>query len=284
MQVPRPRRGARAARSASQSVYATTIDVLFTGVAVVVPLVITVYVLKAAYDFLVDTIDPFVRLVNYVLPSVGLADLPLVGGLLVWLFDLPGLSLVSQFASLLVMLGVIGFVGILARNRYGEHLIESFEGAVMAVPGIGSVYKSFRRMSDVMMESDASNFQDVKLVEFPYRDVYVIGFVTNDTPPAVEEAAGEEEMQTLFLPLAPNPFMGGHLTNVPTDRILDVDMTVEEGVRTIITTGIATPQGDGDEEMAELGVDDLPTVESLEELVERERERVRKWEERRHEE
>jgi hypothetical protein len=53
-------------------------------------------------------------------------------------------------------------------------------------------------------------------------------------------------MKTLFLPLAPNPVMGGHLVHLPEDRVIDVEMTVEEGIRTVVTSGVAISDADGD--------------------------------------
>jgi hypothetical protein len=105
-----------------------------------------------------------------------------------------------------------------------------------------------------MLESDAQNFREVKLVEFPHEGAYTLGFVTTETPEALRRPAGHEEMLTLFLPLAPNPVMGGHLVHVPADRVRDVEMSVEEGVRTVVTSGVAV--GDGATSAAGRGLSD----------------------------
>lgn len=240
-----PDRRAPRARDAGRSLYETAVDVLLTGFAVIVPLVVTVYVLRAAYDFITGALDPFVKLLDYAGLIEGVQDVVLFQRLVNAGLVQSRVEFVRNFAATVVLVSLIVGVGLVARNRYGERLIDYFDALLMAVPGIGSVYKSFRRMSDVVVESDASNFQEVVLVEFPNEGTYVMGFVTNDSPPAVEAAADEEELRTLFLPLAPNPFMGGHLTHVPTERIRSVDMTVEEGVRAIVTSGIATPGEEG---------------------------------------
>ena len=100
-------------------------------------------------------------------------------------------------------------------------------------------------MSDVMRNEDAQNFRDVKLVEFPHEGANTLGFLTTETPDALREPAGHDRMQTLFHPLAPSPVMGGHLVHVPTDRVMDVDMTVEEGIRPVVTSGVAASGGAG---------------------------------------
>jgi hypothetical protein len=67
-------------------------------------------------------------------------------------------------------------------------------------------------------------------------------------------------MLTLFLPLAPNPVMGGHLAHIPEDRVYDVDMTVEEGIRTIVTSGVAVSEPAGDDGLTEERIADLVDV------------------------
>ncbi|MFB6069068.1 MAG: DUF502 domain-containing protein [Halobacterium sp.] len=215
---------------ASESVYQRLYDALFAGVAVVVPVLVTLYVLSVALGVFTDLLEPLVL----VLEGSGLT--PDASELLVEAFG----------ALALLVLTVL--VGLAEAFRPGRRVVNYFDRSLKRVPGVGAVYKSFRQMSDVMLESDADNFQSVKLVEFPHSDAYTLGFSTTVTPDPIADAAGYEEMQTLFLPLAPNPVMGGHLTHVPKDRVMDVDMTVEEGMRTVVTMGVAISAMSGDDE------------------------------------
>jgi uncharacterized membrane protein len=266
MSKPGPRGRFRAARTTGKSLYQYTVDVVLTGFAVIVPLVVTLYVLKAAYGVITDALDPFIRLLEYAGVISGVQSAPVFR-----LFVDAGIvedqvALLTQITALVILAALIVGVGVVARHRYGERLIDYFDAVVMSVPGIGGVYKSFRRMSDVVMESDVSNFREVKIVEFPYDDTYVLGFVTNDSPPEVEESVEEPEMLTMFLPLAPNPFMGGHLAHIPTDRVHDVDMTVEEGVRSVITTGIAGPDDEQDDDVEPPTLEDLQNAQPVQRL------------------
>lgn len=238
-----PEEPAATARDAGQSVYRAMLNVVLTGIAVILPVVITIFVLKAALDMITSALAPVVEVLNYfgILWNIK-AD----GGLITALQEIGLYSNVGAFLSeiiavFLLALIVVG-VGAVAQMRHGDRLIDYFDGILMALPGIGSIYKSFRRMSDVVLESDTDHFQSVKLVEFPHDETYVLGFETAGAPEAVNDTAGHEDMVTLFLPLAPNPVMGGFLTHVPGDRVADLDMTVEEGVQSIITSGIATGQ------------------------------------------
>jgi len=232
--------GTETAREAGHSVYREALDVVLTGVVVIVPLVITVYVLSAALDFIAGALRPVIKILEWFgliegIKQVGVVDLLIRVGIY---------SNVTDFLTTIIAVSILAVVivgvGLLTRFRYGERVIDYFDYFIGMVPGAGAVYRSFRQMGEVILESGVENFRSVKLVEFPYDDVYVIGFETSDAAPAVMTAAGNGEMVTLFLPLAPNPVMGGFLTYIPRERVHDVDMTVEEAVRIVITSGIAT--------------------------------------------
>jgi uncharacterized membrane protein len=239
--------GKETAKEAGHSVYREALDVVLTGVVVIVPLVVTVYVLSAALDFIAGALRPFIKLLEWVgliegVKQVGFVDLLIRVGIYSDVTDF-----LTTIIAVLILAAVVVGVGLLARFRYGERIIDYFDYFVGIVPGVGAVYRSFRQMGEVILESGVENFRSVKLVEFPYDDVYVIGFETNEAAPAVMSAAAETDMVTLFLPLAPNPVMGGFLTHVPRDRVSDVDMTVEEAVRIVITSGIATDDAEDGE-------------------------------------
>lgn len=250
--VPRPRQEhTETARRAGQSVYRVALDVVLTGIAVILPAVVTIYVLKAALDILTDVLRPVVLVlerfgvIQDVRQTFLLADILVDLGLYT---DVA--SVISEVVALALLGVLIVTIGFVARFQSGDRLIDYFDYVIGHVPGIGTIYKSFRRMGDAMLESDMDQFRSVKLVEFPHDDTYVIGFETAESPESVREGAEADEMVTLFIPLAPNPVMGGFLTHVPTDRVRDIDMSVEAGVRSIITSGIATDEStqqvDGD--------------------------------------
>lgn len=222
----------------TEELYGSFRTALLTGVAVVVPVLITIYVLTIAVGILTQILEPFVS----ALQGLGV----------------PGTS--SQLFTQAVAVTLLGFVtlaiGVVATFRRGQQAITYFDVFVERLPGVGGIYKSFRKMSDVLLESDTENFQSVVLVEFPIAEIYTIGFKTTETPPDIEAAAGRDDMVTLFLPLAPNPVMGGHLAHVPSEYVTKVDMSVEEGMRTVVTTGVAVgdeQEGLSQQEMAQLG-------------------------------
>lgn len=235
-------------QAAGKSVVARIREAFLTGIAVMVPLLITLYVLHAAFGVLTNILDPLA----HGLMRLGVAPSR-------------SLAIVELTAAILLLLVTL-VVGFIATFQSGERALEYFDLLVEHIPGIGSVYTSFRQMSDVMLESDAENFRKVVLVEFPHDGTYTMGFETVKTPEPIRNAAGDETLRTLFLPMAPNPVMGGFLSHVPESRINDVDMTVEEGMRTVITTGVAvadteTAEGLSREQLEQLGGVDV--AESL---------------------
>jgi uncharacterized membrane protein len=257
-------RSPAAAKEAGESLYEGTLDVLMTGVGIIIPLIVTLYILDLALNFITNALRPVIELLRW----LGVIELVESAGFVRVLIELNVYSIVVDFftelVAVLMLLGVIVVVGSVGRNRYGERIISVVDLAITSIPGIGTVYKSFRRMGDVMLDQEAENFQEIKLVQLLGDDVYVIAFETSRSPKTVGETTGHEEMVTLFVPLAPNPVTGGFLTHVPRSKVHDVDMTIEEGVRSILTSGVAS--GESANEMTELSMGDLEKITDIDRL------------------
>ena len=215
---------------------------LLTGIALTIPLVITVLVLGVVVNFLLNLVSPVVTLVRIV-PGVT----PVVEGLLIQF---------TSLASLLFIVVAVGAVATLTEQNYAARVHTVIE----RIPGVGELYQTFRQMGDILTDSDARTFREVKLVEFPHDGAYSLAFVTADTPEEIKTSAGELKMQTLFVPLAPNPMMGGFLVNVAADRITDIDMTVEEAIQSVVTSGASI-------EVIERGRDRPITMDELGDLA-----------------
>jgi len=216
-----------------------------TGVAVIVPSVITLVVLGVVFNAIYDYLDAFSSVIVPVLPA---ETLPV------------SREIAIEIAAPIVFVASILVLGIAVEStRYGELAVEYAHYGIEQIPGVGSVYQGFRQMSDAMLESDTGNFREVVLVEFPTEGAYALAFVTSEAPAAVADPADDGEMRSLFMPMAPNPVMGGHVVFVPERRIVDVDLTVDEGLRAIVTSGVALggeesdPEGLSPEELKRIG-------------------------------
>ncbi|MFC6764639.1 DUF502 domain-containing protein [Natrinema soli] len=199
---------------------------LINGIAIAIPLVITVVILGFALNFISNTLNPVVFIVRSV----------------------PGVS--SQTNEMLVKIIAIGLLcgavfvlGFITEYRSGSGRIGTqFDDFMASIPGLGSVYTSFNEMSELLLDSYSESFKEVKLIEYPTTGSYAVAFKTAETASAVKQATDHEEMESLFLPMAPNPVMGGFVIHVAKERVIDVDMTVEEGIRSIVTSGVASGQ------------------------------------------
>jgi uncharacterized membrane protein len=218
---------------------------LLTGLALTVPLLVTVLVLVFALDFLANALDPLVIGMER---SFGFTE------------SLSRVALQAIAASLLV--GIILVVGTVAESQYGGGRIERrVDETISRIPGIGSIYESLNEMSKVLLSRDTDSFKEVKLVEYPGPGSYTLAFLTAEPGEAVKEATGHQEMVSLFMPMAPNPFMGGFVIHVSADQVYDVDMTVEEGIQAIVSSGIAVDErtddpGSGPDAPDDYGIDE----------------------------
>lgn len=216
-----------------------------TGLALTIPLVLTLFVLQIALNFVGSVVSPIVAGLEFAVGGIGAPDV------------------LVEAATVLTLGTLILLIGLAAESRAGpDHLSDGFDALMARVPGLGSVYTGIRRMSEVLLEQDTESFQEVSLVEFPREGVYMLAFVTAEPPDAVHEAADAGDMQTLFVPLAPNPVMGGFLVNLPVERVHDLDLTVEEGVQAIVTSGTALDPRIEDVDDAE-----VPTIADAEGFV-----------------
>lgn len=213
--------------------------ILLRGFAVIVPFVVMLFLFDMALGFVQGALRPVVRVLEWA-GVIRMASFGVIGQTLIELgFYDDVLGFFTELIAVLVLVGLIVFLGVFVSFRLGRRTVEYVDAGIAAVPGVGGVYQSLRRMGDIALESGLENFRSVKLLEFPQDGHYSLAFETNRAPHSVEEATGEADMVTLFVPLAPNPVMGGFLINASRDRIIDVDMTVEEAARALVTSGIA---------------------------------------------
>jgi uncharacterized membrane protein len=249
---------------AGKSIYGTALEVLLTGFAILIPVVITVYLIDMMLDLMTDALVPVIGILQWAgvierLSSAGFGQFIVQAGLYSTVVDF-----YTELITIIVLLAVVVAVGSVGHNRYGEMVIDYVDLAITSIPGVGTVYGSFRRMSDAMLDQGADEFREVKLVECLGDELYVIGFETGPSPESVSEATGHDEMVTMFLPMAPNPVTGGFLTHVPRSRVHDVDMTIEEGIRSILTSGVATGDGSNGAEVPTM--DDIKEATDIETL------------------
>lgn len=211
---------ANVAASETKEVQQDLKQILLSGVVLTVPFFVTLLVLLWAIGWVRGALGPFAGLLNALGLTLGLS------------------VLLTELTAFGVVLGVILVVGFAAQHGPNTNLAHRFDILMEDLPGIGSIYSSVEEMSDLIVAGDTESFQEVKLVEFPREESYALAFLTADTATELEDAVDDADLVTVFVPMAPNPVMGGHLLSLPRDRVYDVGLSVEEGMEAIMTTGM----------------------------------------------
>jgi len=148
-------------------------------------------------------------------------------------------DLINLGVGLLVPLLGILLIGLMARNIVGRWLLEFGEGTLLRIPLAGSVYKTLKQLLETFLQGNSARFRRVVLVEYPREGLYAVGFVTGVLGTAIQADFGET-MLSVFIPTAPNPTTGWYAV-VPERLVKDIDLSVEDAFRTIISAGIVSP-------------------------------------------
>ena len=191
---------------------------LIAGLLVWVPLGITIYILH----FLLTSLDQILL----VLPE-GLQPRALFG------FDIPGLGVVVAFLILLA-------TGVIAANFFGARLIRAWEAVLGRIPFVKSIYSSVKQVSDTLLSDKGQAFRKALLVEFPRPGSWTIAFQTGAPAAAVAPYLAGEHV-SVYVPTTPNP-TGGYFLMLPREQVRELDMTVDEALKYIISMGVVAPR------------------------------------------
>lgn len=164
---------------------------------------------------------------------------------------IPGLGIVLSFVLILV-------TGFLVANFVGKRVLRAGESLLARIPLVRTIYSSVKRLTETVLDDSGTSFRKVILIEYPRRGIWSLAFQTGDPVGEVQNRT-EKEVLTIFVPTTPNP-TSGFIMFVPRDEAIELDMSVEDGVRMVISLGSVTPEkqpGDGaaeDEEEEEVRI------------------------------
>ncbi|MGC2854123.1 DUF502 domain-containing protein [Novispirillum sp. DQ9] len=190
----------------------------FAGILVTAPAAITFYIAWLLISFIdtqVTGLLPARYNPNEILP-----------------FSVPGLGLLILVLSLIL-------VGMLTAGFLGRLLVRTSETLLARMPVIRSVYSAVKQIFETVLAQQSSAFRQVVLVEYPRRGIWALGFVSGTTSGEVQNLTAEETVN-VFLPTTPNP-TSGFLLFVPRGDLIVLGMTVEEGIKMVVSGGIVTP-------------------------------------------
>ena len=147
-------------------------------------------------------------------------------------FGIPGLGV-------LVLLVFITLVGALTRVLLGRWVVRGGEHLLSRMPVVRSIYGATKQIVETVLANQSDAFRQVVLFEYPRRGTWAIGFVTGKTIGEVQNVTADDVVN-VFLPTTPNP-TSGYLLFLPRRDLVELSMTVEEGIKMIISGGIVTP-------------------------------------------
>ena len=191
----------------------------FTGILVTAPVMITFFV---AYKLIV-----FVDVsVNKLLPPQFALNnyLP---------FTIPGLGIIILVVALIL-------IGMFAAGFLGRFFLRLGEWIVYKVPFISSVYSLLKQIFETFLSSKSDAFKKVVLLEYPRKGIWILGFVSTDTEGEVKDIV-KKDMVNVFIPTTPNP-TSGFLIFVPREDVVELEMSVEDGIKFVISGGIVSPE------------------------------------------
>ena len=188
-----------------------------TGLLVWVPIVITVWVLS----FLVGTMDQTLLL----LPSAFRPE--------TWLgVYIPGIG------ALLTLL-VVFLTGLFTANIIGQRLVRYWERVMARIPVVNSIYNGVKQVSDTVLSPNGQAFRKALLVQWPSPGMWTIAFLTG-TPGGDVVNHLQGDYLSIYVPTTPNP-TGGYFVMVPRNAVVELDMTVDEALKYIISMGVVAP-------------------------------------------
>lgn len=193
---------------------------LLTGLAVILPLAVTLWILVGVFNLIDDLVAGLVFF--------------LTGYEIVW----PGIGVAATIAVVLA-------TGVLATNILGKRLLDFWETILLQIPLVKQIYKVVKQIVDTVSKKDEQVFRQVALVEYPRKGTWVMAFLIGDVKEEFLQPTGEDSVKA-FVPTIPNP-TSGFLIIVPRSDLVHVDISVEDGLKFVLSAGIINPSGNGEQ-------------------------------------
>lgn len=193
---------------------------LITGLVIWVPLVITLWVL----DLLVSMMDQTLLLVPHELRTEN------------WLgVHIPGLGVI-------LALLVVFVTGVFTTNIVGQRMVKFWEGVLNRIPVVNSIYTGVKQVSDQLFSGTGHAFRKVLLVRYPHPQAWSLAFQTNVPADVARHLAGDHV--AVFIPTTPSP-VNGFYFYVRREDTIELDMSVDEALKNIISMGVVAPGKNG---------------------------------------
>lgn len=192
--------------------------IFIAGILALLPIVVTLYLLYFLYNVVVSKASPLVKRIAHQ-------------------YNYDFSEYVFQIGTFLIILLIIFIIGIFTRMYLGKLFIKMLDNVMTHIPVARFIYNATKQVIDSFGNTSGSSFSKVVLVEFPRRDMWMIAFLVRDALPIMQDISTKEESANVFVPTAPNP-TSGFVVVVPKKDIRELDITVEEGIKFVLSVGI----------------------------------------------
>ncbi len=195
--------------------------VFLTGFLVTLPIALTFFILNFLFSNL-DALSP--TFTKWLI----LMGVPLPEG-----YRIPFLGVIMTFV-------IVFFVGALTTNIFGKKLLHLWERIVEKIPFVRRLYKGSKQVVSSFTSMDTKSFSKVVIIEFPRKGLHAIAFVTGKTRGELQRLTSDKHIN-VFVPTTPNP-TSGFIIFIDPSEVIELDMTIEEGIKYVISGGLVTPE------------------------------------------
>ena len=150
-------------------------------------------------------------------------------------FTIPGLGVILTLLILLV-------TGVIVANFFGRRLIALWESLLARIPLVSTVYGAIKQITNSLFSDASQSFREVVLVEYPRKGLWMLAFVTGDTPKQFQQTIGHD-LINIYVPTTPNPTSGFYIMVPPSD-VKRLEVPVEAGLKMILSAGVVNPLDD----------------------------------------
>lgn len=188
---------------------------LFTALPVMATLLVAWFILKFVIKLLTLPLSPFLET------------------------GIPGIKLIVPLAGLIITVMAISLIGLLMASLIGKSIVAWFEEFINRLPLVGNLYVGFKQLFEVLFLNSKRSFSRVVAVEYPCQGIYSIGFVTNEVNKRIGDVV-DKELINIYVPTALN-IASGLFIMVPKENVIPLNMSIEDGLKLVISGGFITP-------------------------------------------
>jgi len=194
-----------------------------TGLVVIAPIALTLWLIWTVAGWVDSWVLPFVP---------------------VWLRPDQYIGLNIRGVGVFVFLIFTIITGWVAKGLIGRSLINWAESLVQGLPVVRSVYNGLKQIAETVFAQSENSFDKACLVEYPRKGIWAVAFISTSAKGEIAEKIRlDDEKTAIFLPTTPNP-TSGFLLFVPSSDVIELDMTVEDAAKLVISAGLVYPNGD----------------------------------------